>query len=157
MSWGVITVGVDYLGITAGWYRWYTIHTITQCTPLHTWYFIYLCVQCSVCDSQYQRCMIWHIWFDKINWKILKLDLVFFCFFFLVLSSEDQGDPQVASTALCRVLALRRSAPGSGRRQAAGFGNNAKYPHMQNRDAIRGGEVKPRLHSALLRRPARDP
>ena len=94
----------------------------------------------------------WHIWFDKIIRQILKLDLDFS----REVQCKDQGDPQVASTALL-VPCPRIETLCTGIRDKAGFGNNAKYPHLQNRDAIRGGEVKPRLHSALLCRPAREP
>ena len=74
---------------------------------------------CNIWDAWYDT---WHIWFDKINWQILKLDLDFS----RPVQCKDQGDPQVASTALCRVLALRRSAPGSGTRQSLAIMRNIR-------------------------------
>ena len=115
--------------------------------------YLSLCAMQCVWLSISEMHDIWHIWFDKINWKISKLDLVFFVF----PRPVQWGSRWPAGRQHCIVPCPRIETLCTGVRDKAGFGNNAKYPHMQNRDAIRGGEVKPRLHSALLRRPARDP
>ena len=87
--------------------------------------YLSLCAMQCVWLSISEMHDIWHIWFDKINWKISKLDLVFLVFSRPV-RCKDHGDPQVASTALCRVLALRRSAPGSGTRQGLAIMRNIR-------------------------------
>ena len=67
---------------------------------------------CNIWDAWYDT---WHIWFDKINWQIIKLDLDFS----RPVQWKDQGDPQVAAPHChCAVSshwdALHRD-PGQGR------------------------------------------